>query len=328
MKKIFRHSLLAAVALTAFFAISCSNNDIEIARTNKTTLAVTTQQAYDQLGITSDIINALGDEPQMRIGLTLFFYDGQGKLARKEILTSRTFVTHTVELEKMDIGTYTVVAVETITESNGESRYWKYTGEQQLSTLRLDKRYESYIRWPGAVALYTGKVSVGGSTTVNTITPTPIGYLLLCSYNGIKKNGITEMLFNIKNESQGIWLDPTHDSTTKFYYEDYNKKDEWTPIAGFPAFVNESLKDSDESYFFVIETGNTDCLIALIDPNDPKHRPEEGYTNFTYEYPDEGGVSVNFQIGKIYEANISYNPTTGKNDSYIGELGKVTPGMR
>ena len=318
MKKIFRHSLLAAVALTAFFAISCSNNDIEIARTNKTTLAVTTQQAYDQLGITSDIINALGDEPQMRIGLTLFFYDGQGKLARKEILTSRTFVTHTVELEKMDIGTYTVVAVETITESNGESRYWKYTGEQQLSTLRLDKRYESYIRWPGAVALYTGKVSVGGSTTTNTITPTPIGFLLQCSYEGIARMGVTEMLVNIKNESQGIWLAPNHDNATKLYYEDYNKKDEWTPIAGFPISEFESLKERDVDVFFVIETGQNDCLLALIDPKDPKHRPEEGYTNFTYEYPSEEGVSINFQTSKIYGATISYNPSTGKEKYYIG----------
>jgi len=308
MKQLFRHTLYTALAVFSLVFTACSNDDIEIARTSKLTLTIGTQQLYDQLDLTSSIQNLLGNHSEYQIGVNVFVYDEQGTLVRKELITSRTFQTLSVELEKMDEGAYTVVAVETMLDAdNGNNPiFWTFTGEDNLSTLRLDKIPSTYIYWYGAAAVSTEQIQLNGNDESRTITPTSIGYIISCGYENVGSLGLSFLALDIKNESQGLWLDPQHEGSTKLYYENYNQTNFWTDIAGF--YDSNGIADSDNYDIFAIETGQQDYLFGLATPSDIS---DEAIT-FKYTFP-EGGGSFTFLAGETYAGYLIYDPT----DEYV-----------
>ena len=191
--------------------------------------------------------------------------------------------------------------------------FWTFTGEDNLSTLRLDKKPNTYIYWYGAAAVATEQIQLNGNDESYTVTPTSIGYIISCGYENVGSLGLAFLALDIKNESQGLWLDPQHEGSTKLYYKNYNQTNYWTDIAGF--YNLDGIEDSDNGDFFAIETGSQNYLFGLATPSDIS----SGEITFRYTFPEEGG-SFSFQAGKTYAGYLVYAPTTGYVYYYMNDI--------
>ena len=225
MKKI----LFLAVSLFAMFAVSCTNDDIEIekiGRKFKLIYNVSTQSMYDTFGLTNDIRENYLRDQSLCIGVTSFLYDSNGNLVDKKFSSLFTFNTVTEEFEDLLEGDYTVVTVETLVdpEDDFNAEDWSFVDEKKLSTLKI-RQDDHYVYRTSVLGVCSANVSISSSDQTINVTPNAIGTLVEIHTDNFEKSPYAYVGFATNDVIEAYKLDPNlsredryvHDLTTSGY---------------------------------------------------------------------------------------------------------------
>ena len=152
--------------------VSCSKDD-EIE--NNDAILVNTAALYDELGIRSEMTQALASGEYILTD-TLLIYNASGSLVKKLGAESRNLEQLTFSAEGFADGSYTIVLWQTA-RSVSDKRAWKLMGEEQLSTAVLNQ-----TRAPLSYAFSAGyastTVATKGGKLVPSLTPMAIGCII------------------------------------------------------------------------------------------------------------------------------------------------------
>ena len=178
-----KNFLMVATAITLMMTMTVlmactSDNDNNPSISNQDVVTVNTAALYDELGIHSEMTQALASGDYVLTD-TLLVYDASGSLLKKLGTESSNLEPLTFNLEELTDGSYTLVLWQTARTASGE-RVWQLSGEEQLSTVILNE-----TRAPIGYAFSAGYASTTVATAptrsaglVPMLTPTAIGTIV------------------------------------------------------------------------------------------------------------------------------------------------------
>lgn len=225
MKK-YIYTLLAIVSM---LATSCSNEEIEIEVTapqKKLNLSIATSKAYETFGI-SDYVNALGEIPNLYIGVTSLLYDSEGNLVDEVNSNVKQFgpVNQTFSVSR---GKYTLLTVMTFAEKQNYTYspvMWEFVNKNKLSTARLEKKDQRNISYLWVVSMASEEITMANENKSIAISPQLLGSMVNIEHYNFDKKEDVGLVFAAKNISSGINLDPKLKGNDRYYYKKYNDED-------------------------------------------------------------------------------------------------------
>ena len=310
MKKLFYISL----ALCAALFTACKNDAIETEMKEvvppptvyNVTYKVSTQPMYDTFGITDILKNRfLSSDRTYYIGVYTFIYNQQGDLVASDSTYSRTFGVQNGWQGQLSPGTYTVVTLEMLVDSDEDylSDTWRIDGKQKLSELEI--RYAELYSdgTPDGIAYW---YAVVGSTseilTINadyskTLVPSAMGAIIETNYFNFDKSSYNAVALPTKNIPVGRYLDPSRTGSEKMHYGPYLSDNIWD----FRCFdyASSGLESSGRFDAYILECGRVNIHLAPTSWNSG-----EGWANWT-AYPGND-FYLDIQDGSSYYAGIYY----------------------
>lgn len=172
-RKALLKTVVALMMMGAATMVSCSKDDDTI--TNQDAVVVNTAALYDELGIHSEMAQALASGDYVLTD-TLLIYDASGSLVKKLGSESHNLEPLTFEAEGLADGSYTVVLWQTARSAQGE-RVWRLQGEEQLSTAILGET-RAVLDYAFAAGYASTTVRTKGGKLVPSLTPMAIGTIV------------------------------------------------------------------------------------------------------------------------------------------------------
>ena len=312
MKKVI-YSMVACVAL---FATSCSNDEIEVETVMNEEIAtlkinVSTSNLYSTLDLTSSITNFLGTYDEC-IAVWSLLYDESGNFVDSINSYTNTIKTISQTFENIKTGTYTLVTVQTIVDSDSEdsaSQSWELVDIDNLSTLCLIDKEDHYVYWYCCVGTATQTFVVDDDKTIS-VTPEAIGYIIDIDYENFEYSDYVRFSFSFRNKPNGYFLDPQLTESDRYYYDSYNEEGFVTSIY---ASYNSSGISSGGATIFSFLTGSVNYMFGLTDAS----QVYDSYYSMTC-YPSTSEYYT-FNVGAWYEAYAYYTGGSTVVETYMGE---------
>ena len=144
MKKI----IFGLFALITGLFTSCSNDDIEIVKSNprhKVSLNVSTQGMYDEFGITERVRTDVLREGSSVLGINTFLYNEAGKLVDSKFGYVNNFNNIEIVFENVEEGEYNIITVEMLVnpDIDYKSNYFMIEDQDDISTIKISGRFHS-----------------------------------------------------------------------------------------------------------------------------------------------------------------------------------------
>lgn len=292
--------------LFAFFAIfisSCSNDDIEIIKSGRLTLNVSTQSVYDDFGVSASAKSYLLSKSYC-IGLYSFVYDKEGNLVASDSIYTKTFGAVSIETPSLNEGEYTVVTLEMFvdTSQNYESDSWVIVGKNNLETLEiLNRNYVAY--WYSAVGLAVSQIEISDSDKAINVVPKGIGVLIDTRMTNFDSSDFKFVAFNTKDQPKGRFLSPNYQGEERFHYLEYNEKNVWS-LRGCEYNKSnnhyETLSSKETTIIYLLEEGNLKYCFGAKKLDENGKLP----TSF-YDFP-KGGSTLTVKDGETYYGGFHY----------------------
>lgn len=253
MKK-YIYTLLAIVSM---LATSCSNEEIEIEVTapqKKLNLSIATSEAYETFGI-SDYVNALGEIPNLYIGVTSLLYDSEGNLVDEVNSNVRQFgpVNQTFSVSR---GKYTLLTVMTFAEKQNYTYspvMWEFVNKNKLSTARLEKKAQRNISYLWVVSMASEEITMANENKSIAISPQLLGSMVNIEHYNFDKKEDVGLVFAAKNISSGINLDPKLKGNDRYYYKKYNDEDHSDILWLFYNEKTHKLDSEEKTTMYLLE---------------------------------------------------------------------------
>lgn len=316
MKKIFfaAFSLLALLLTT-----SCSNDEIEIDKVGRRynlNFNISTQGIYDKFDLTNDVRDQFFRDGSRAIGVFSYLYDQNGRLVQNQQTILSTYNTTTHLYEKLEEGSYTLVAIEFLVnpDINNTSEDWSIEGVESLSTIKV--KCDGILGWASILGVSTQAVSLVKNTDIN-IEPEAVGARInfYCFNFGnatdLNENGVPEAIVNL-----GL--------ATSDVLESYNlnpqllRKDKFTENLTTSGYTNVRVTITPEEseqgyyrYFYIVESEVT-----------WRFSWQNESSNLWYHYTNLD-INASIEDGKTYHAGFyflgeDYFPSTFFSDNYNG----------
>lgn len=306
MKKIY----LFFAALLCLCVSACSNDDIEIEAytSGSLTLRVTTQSVYDSFGI-KDRMEDTFLRDGYKIGVTSFVYDANGQLYAKLSSSSENFNRVEQKFQQIKDGTYTIVTVQSLADSDDENpslKGFSFEQENSLRTLRL-KQKSRELADIYAVGLNTTKVTVKGKEAIIDVTPKAIGSRLVVSYNNSAEYLEYDYFgFSTKDIIDAYLLDPSIQREDR--YQMNLSSSNGMNVRG--KLTSESVDDNYINTLYVLEKEIEYCFCY--------HDVSDGNSWYISKYYKEA-----LEDGKVYYAGM-YVAEDGYYYVYLGSKEEYT----
>ena len=175
--------LLAAAAITLMMTTTVltactSDNDDNPSTPNQDAITVNTAALYDELGIRSEMVQALASGDYVLTD-TLLVYDASGSLVKKLGTESNNLESLTFNAEGLADGSYIVVLWQTARTASGD-RAWQLSGEEQLSTAILNETRApiGFAFSAGYASTTVATAATRGAGLVPTLTPMAVGAIV------------------------------------------------------------------------------------------------------------------------------------------------------
>lgn len=225
MKKVL-YTLLAMVFM---LVTACSNEEIGIEVTypkKDIKISIATSEAYETFGI-SNFVNALGEIPNLYIGVTSLLYDSEGNLVDEVNSNVKQFgpVNQTFSVSR---GKYTLLTVMTFAEKQNYTYspvMWEFVNKNKLSTARLEKKDQMNIYYLWVVSMASEEITMANENKSIAISPQLLGSMVNIEHYNFDKKEDAGLVFAAKNISSGINLDPKLKGNDRYYYKKYNDED-------------------------------------------------------------------------------------------------------
>lgn len=255
-----KHAIYSCLAFVAILLTltACSNDaiDIEYSERADITLSIDPSQVYTTFdctyGITTQI---LGGYDNAYIGVFSLLYDSEGNLVDSINSYSRSLSTMSQHFEAVEVGTYTLVCVQTVVWSDEDyaSEVWGLTGIEKLSTLLLANAANDPAYWYEAVGLVTKTLTVGSAAQTLSITPQAIGSKIKVEHENLASTDYICVCMSVKNRADGRYLDPSLSESSVWYFEDYNAQNTWS-LLGY-VYDSNGVDDDDSWTTYSLQTG-------------------------------------------------------------------------
>lgn len=304
------YSALVALVMLAFTA--CSNDEIEVSLMGKVEVTVPTTHLYDNFSISS-YQNFLGNNDSYHIEVRLFIYDQKGNLVKEESQTSQTFTDLKFPINNLKEGNYKVVALQTMVDANDQleaddlSEFWTLVNKTKLSDFRVDTKIHQ-IYWYGALGMGYGSLEVKNAESKLTMNIEPVGSLLDFDYENMASTSYVESAFFFHKAPDGVNVNSLFSHGDRFYYENYNGSNTWSPVGVF--YKSTGLGAEDSKTLFLIGYGQTRVCFGVADATQ--------YSNSKFSSYPSGGMNYTFEWGKRYQAFTAYNRDTQNFDYFLG----------
>lgn len=297
------------IALVIGVFTSCTDkDDIDIILHHDVQLNINVTNMYEVWGI-SDYQNFLGGNPSLKIGVTSFVYNAEGKLCNEITTTSKTFQDVNQELNGLEDGEYTILTFETFVNSDDDNQSDKWIIENKenyedvMVTFKPNAGTVTY--WYQIFGTACNKITVGKDHIIN-ITPKSKGCMIGLGYENFDKSKFNYFDLAVKNKAHGMYLNPN--KSQPYYYDEYLDKNTYGTMAYF--WSTDVLPSSDSYYYYSFETGNLSFMFGgsksmWINDN----LSYDAYTNdFTW----------NLEDGKTYMGYCYYNGQPTWFEHYFG----------
>lgn len=277
MKKI----LIILAFIIGIFS-SCNNEDIEISYSGGLTVSVSTQNAYDELGITQELKESWLSEG-CAIGVYNFIYDKEGMLVKSDSVYTKTFEIVTSNFGQLSRGVYTVISLEMLVDPDDHyaSPNWVIVGQDKMETIEVINKYATAYSY-AALGLNSKEIGVeGGEEKSVTIVPKAIGAIINLEFVNFYNSPYKKVAFYTKDRPNGRFLSPNYTGNDRFQDEEYNPNRTWSS-RGIKS-DSEGLANWIETKVYIIEEGNIKYCFG------PSKMKEDGtYENTFYSYPRSG----------------------------------------
>lgn len=296
MKKI----LYFLFAFFAMFISSCTNDDIEIIKTGRLTLNVSTQGVYDDFGVSADAKSYLLSK-SYSIGLYTFVYDKEGNLAVSDSIYTKTFGAVSIDTPSLTEGKYTIVTLEMFvdTSQNYESDSWVIVGKNKLETLEIiNKNYVAY--WYSAVGLAVSQIEIGDTDKAINVVPKGIGVLIDTRMTNFDNSDFKYVAFLTKDQPRGRFLSPSYIGDARFHYLKYNEENTWSTRGCEYDDHYEALSSKERTRIYLLEEGNLKYCFGAKKLDETGKFP----TSF-YDFP-KGGSTFSVKDGGTYYGGFHY----------------------
>ena len=319
MKKIFYLML----TLAATFVTSCSNDAIDIdveeeeviepevvTSTYDLNVSIITSSAYDAYGIGNWETLLGNNSGYFYIGIWTYLYDESGYLVDYVKSYTETFTNLTSTFGELESGTYTIVCVETLVDSDYDYESLVCTMEDtdKLSTFVIKMNAYTNIIWCYTIATTTQTLTISDNNQSVTIEPEPIGEIITFSYENINNSDYAKVGLYLKNVPLGYYVSSDYTGSTKYYYNKYNNDTTYNCLCNFS---DDKLTSSDSDSFYILASGSQNYTFGLSTSTQVENSK---YT----PYPSEEGVDITFENGINY---IAYLLNTQEGDSIATFLG-------
>lgn len=301
--------LFIAVSLFSLLTISCSNDDIEIEKVDPlhdVTLNISTQNMYDEFGITNRIRDGYLRDGGRVIGITTFVYDSKGNLVKEQMTPQNNFNNVSQTFEGLVEGDYTFVTVETLLNPDDDYKAedWTFDDTEKLSTVKISQVYTN-LYYGSVLGVATTNVSLSGDQSIN-ITPKAIGSLVKYYPYDLEETNFVKFAFVTNDVLDYYSLNPQLQRKDKFH-EDLSKKNT----------VNVRCMDDIE------ESTGYYWTFYLLEPSiewmNAAQTEADIQNNTLTTWPQS---SADLEDGKTYEAGFYYLYSEGESiysASYFGD---------
>lgn len=174
-RKVLLKAMAALAMMGAAAMVSCSKEDDAKDINNQDAIVVNTAALYDELGIRSEMAQALASGDYVLTD-TLLIYDASGSLVTKLGSESSSMEPLTFNAEGLTDGSYTVVLWQTARSASGE-RVWQLQDEGQLTTAILNET-RATLGYAFSAGYASTTVATKGGKLVPSLTPMAIGAIV------------------------------------------------------------------------------------------------------------------------------------------------------
>ena len=308
MKKFF-YSL---IGLLAVVASSCSDSDsdpvvvVTESYTYGLTVSVNTAYAYGEAG--SDLMDGfLSDYSSQYVGVFAFLYDGDGALAGSAQSQSRSATaTQSLTISDLEDGSYTLVVIQMMVDSDYASNVWTMSGTDALSSLAITSSVVGtyYYR---CLSTASKSVSISGGDGSVSVSPQLLGSIVEVGWENLDNTDYTMFGLFLDNSASGYYFDPSLSSSDKYYFINYNSDHTWNPA--YLTYDTEGVEGSGTEYVYVIMPGDYTYCFGLSTTYD-------GSSN--YNFTAYGSGEFSFEDGGYYKAYCYYVGGSSVCKTYLG----------
>lgn len=308
MKKI----LYSLIAVLAMVMSSCSNDDIEITRyVDNLRLQISTQTFYDDFGITQEIKDSLSQN--YKVGIYTFIYGKNGDLVASQKSDTKRFGIESHSFQNLEEGVYTVIVAEMLENVNKVTENaWAFKGEDNLSTIQLIKK-KDYTYSKDAVGLYANELYLSSEFNTIDINPRGVGVIINTCMSNFNTSNYKNVAFYTKDEPQGRFLSPNYYGEDRFYYDEFNKNDTWTP-RGY-VYYEGSLPTQVSLKIYLLEEGSLKYSFGAM-----KEDENGKLTGNFWGYPSNDETTFKVQDGGVYYGGFLYTNGINITNDCLGDL--------
>lgn len=305
MKKI----ILLITTVLACFMSSCSNEDIDVNFAGGLTVNVSTQNAYDEIGMLQSYKESLLSKGY-KLGVYNYFYNKEGKLAASDSAYVSTFDMVPMKFDLLPQGSYTLITLEMIVDPDDKNKsdYWTIVGQEDITTIEIKSKYNT-VYSDGVVGLGSKEITVnGGDTQTVSIQPKAIGSIVNLLYVNFESSPYNRLAFYTKDTPAGRFLSPYKTGKDRFEDDEYNASRTWS-TRGY-VYKRAGLDQNEELNIYLIEDGTVRYCYGPSEVTD-----ESAQITFT-AYPSNE-ADYQFSDGKNYYGGLWY---TGGNPACESSL--------
>lgn len=313
-----RH-ILTLLALTALFAVSCSNDPIEVDLAERGTTQVSVRTAveapFSTFGV-SDYKNYLGNDEDHYVAVRQFLYNADGKLVAEKTDYRRTL---DQTLQKFDRavmpGQYTLatlVYLVTKTDDTYASHAFDIKDTEELATLKVannddvNSYWDVNAMWYDIIGRSVTPLTVGDNDCQADITPAAVGSLVKFRADGFNRSSEYNMVgLEFKNPASGFTV-----ADARTYRDSYLATNTWSTCFFHYGTQSQgnSLDTQADADIYIVDNGDVNwCFAPLM------------YTgeDILFTSTPSEREHFNFEAGKHYMAYIEYL-AQGRFNTFLG----------
>lgn len=291
--------------LIVVLATSCSNDEIDIRETYAVTYNVSTQEMFDEFGISDDIRENYLRDKEYAIGITSYIYDDAGELVDSTFSYTYSYGVISQNIGELVKGNYTIVTVENLVDPNNDFKAdkWYVSEAKRLETVKLATSDTKFFR-SDVMGVSVKEVQISGGQTIN-VTPSAIGSLVHVEFKNFENTTHKYIGFLTDDRAGAYNLNPKLTREKKFTYD-------YTQTGYIISRCYLTPKDSKNYY----------CTIYVLDPDIDWTfgfvKAENAGKGVWSSYNANKGTAT-LEDGKLYYAGFYYMGDSTIPECYFGD---------
>lgn len=293
------------LTLFVVLATSCSNDEIDIRETFAVTYNVSTQEMFDEFGISDDIRENYLRDKEYAIGITSYIYDDAGELVDSTFSYTYSYGVIQQNIGDLVKGNYTIVTVENLVDPNNDFKAdkWYLSEAKRLETLKLTTSETKFFR-SDVMGVSVKEVQISGGQTIN-VTPSAIGSLVHVEFTNFENTTHEYIGFLTDDRAVAYNLNPKLTRDKKFTYD-------YTQTGYIISRCYLTPEESQNNYYTIyVLDPDIDWTFGFVKAEN------EGKGIWTSYNANKGTATL--EDGKLYYAGFYYMGDNAIPESYFGD---------